>query len=229
MSHPPSRWRALSLMAIPTGADLAASPNSNCILSEFSMKRVLNLLLALSIACWVPAHAETISYTDSGTFSSSTATSAFSGPSETWAFSFQADINPAVLEFGNGGFDFAFSDFSYFLDGSPVAITPSFIRFFTASNGGGFLICFNGTSVATCTDALSPVTFGWPQMYTGPTSGPTLLRGAFTTDFAVVVDSTGYAEPDTTILATAVPEPSTLLLLAPPVLALARRRLYSRC
>lgn len=192
------------------------------------MKRVLNLLLALSVACWVPAHAETISYTDSGTFSSSTAASAFSGPSETWAFSFQADINPTALAFGNGGVSFAFSDFSYFLDGSSVAITPSFIRFFSASNGGGFLICFNGTSAATCTDALGTASFGWPQMYTGPTSAPTLLPGAFTTDFAALVNSTVDSQADTTVVATAVPEPSTLLLLAPPVLALAGRRRYLR-
>jgi len=30
-----------------------------------------------------------------------------------------------------GGFDFTFSNFSYSLDGSPVAIAPTFIRFFS--------------------------------------------------------------------------------------------------
>lgn len=64
-------------------------------------------------------------------------------------------------------------------------------------------------------------------MYMDPSSAPTLLPGAFTTDFAIDVDSTVYEEPDTTVLATAVPEPSTLLLLVPPVLALAGRRRYS--
>jgi hypothetical protein len=108
------------------------------------------------------------------------------------------------LEFGNGGFDFAFSDFSYLLNGSLVAITPTFVRFFTASNGGGFGICFNGTTVANCTEGLGNVTFG-PQLYTGPNSAPTLLPG------------------------TVVPEPSTLLTLAAGLLALdARRRLYWR-
>jgi hypothetical protein len=184
-------------------------------------------LLPVLALCWVPANANTISYTDSGTFSALTPSSAFTGPSEAWAFSFRADTNPAVLEFGNGGFDFAFSSFSYSLNSLPVAITPTFIRFFSATNGGGFEMCFNGTTVASCTDGLGTPTFGWPQMYSGTTSAPTLLTGAFTTDFAAIVNSTLYNQATTTILAVAVPvpEPSTLLTLA-GLLALGARRLY---
>src|SRR5262249_26239481 len=88
------------------------------------------------------AHANTILYSDSGSFSGSTPSTPFSAPGQTWGFSFQADSTPPVLSFGNGGFDFAFSNFSYSLNGSPVAITPTAIRFFTAANGGGFFICF---------------------------------------------------------------------------------------
>ena len=76
------------------------------------------------------ANAGTIFYSDSGTFSASTASSVFTGPSEAWAFSFQADTNPTPLfDVGGGGFSLTFSNFSYFLGGSPVAITPVFIRF----------------------------------------------------------------------------------------------------
>lgn len=125
-----------------------------------------------------------------------------------------------------GGFDFAFSDFSYTLDGSPVAITPTFIRFFSATNGGGFEICFNGTTPSTCTDGLGTATFGWPQMYSGMTSAPTLSSGAFTQDFAAIVNSNVYVQADTTVQAT--PEPSTLLPLAAGLLALSVRRLYWR-
>ena len=63
----------------------------------------------------------------------------------------------------------AFSDFSYTLGCLPVSISPSFVRF-SAFNGGGFEICFDGTTVGTCTDALATATFGWPQMYTGMSS-----------------------------------------------------------
>ncbi len=191
------------------------------------MKSTVNRLLPILALFWAPAHAATISYSDSGTFSASTPSSAFSGPSATWAFAFQADSNPTVLEFGNGGLNFAFSSFSYFLAGSPVAIMPSFIRFFSGTNGGGFEICFNGATVASCTDGLATATFGWPQMYTGATSAPTLLTGAFTTDFAALVGSNAYDQPNTTVRAV-VPEPSTLLTLAVGLLALGGRRLYWR-
>ena len=185
------------------------------------------LLLPILVVCWVPADAGTISYTDSGMFSASTASSAFSGPSEAWSLSFQADTNPTALAFGNGGVSFAFSDFNYTLAGSPVAISPSFVRFFSAPNGGGFEICFNGATPATCTDGVGSPSFG-PQMYSGTTSAPTLLAGAFTETFAAIVSSTVYNQPNTTVQATAVPEPSTLLTLAAGLLSLGVRRLYSR-
>ena len=192
------------------------------------MKNMLKLLLpVLALCCWAPAHADTISYSASGAFSPSTASSAFSGPGETWSFSFHADTNPTIFEFGNGGFNFAFSNFSYSLNGSAVAIIPTFIRFFSGGNGGGFAICFNGTTAQNCTDALG-FTFG-PQMYTGPTSAPTLIPGPFTSDLAVVVNSTAFDVGNTTVQTTVTPEPSTLLTLAAGLLALGvRRRLYWR-
>jgi hypothetical protein len=167
------------------------------------MKTTLRrLLFVLALYC-VPAHADTISYTV-GIVSLST------------TISLQADSNPAVLEFGNGGFDFAFSDFSYLQNGSPVGMTPTFVRFFTAANGGGFEICFNGTTVANCTDGVGNITFG-PQLYNGPNSAPTLLTGAFTFD-----------QGNIGLEARAVPEPSTLLILTTGLLALGGLRLFIR-
>jgi hypothetical protein len=192
------------------------------------MKSSMKLLLPVFALCSVSANADIISYSDSGTFSSSTPSSTFSAAGETWAFAFQADSHPAVSEFGMGGFDFAFSDFSYSLNGSPVAITPTFIRFFSAGNGGGFEICFNGTTVATCSDELG-TGFFTTQMYTGPTSAPTLLPGPFDLDeFGGVVNSVGFNLPNTIVQANVVPEPSTLLPLAAGLLALGGRRFYSR-
>jgi hypothetical protein len=190
------------------------------------MKNRVKLLLPVFALCSVSANANIISYSDSGTFSSSVPSSTFSAPSETWAFSFQADNKPAVSDVGMGGFDFAFSDFSYSLNGSPVAITPTFIRFFSGGNGGGFEICFNGTTVATCSDDLG-TGFFTTQMYSGPTSAPTLLPGPFDLDeFGVVVNSIGFDLPNTIVQANEVPEPSTLLPLAAGLLALGLRRLY---
>lgn len=180
------------------------------------MKSSVKLLLPVLALCWVPAHADTILYTDSGTFAGSTATGSISGKTwaeanDTWAFSFEADSNPAILESGAGGFNFAFSDFRYYLEGSIVSgLTPDFIRFFSGSNGGGFEMCFNGTPPAACPDGLG--TYG-AALYTGMTSSPTLSTGTFTSDsFIVNVGANSYEQPNTTLEASAVPEPSTLLL-----------------
>ena len=134
-----------------------------------------------------------------------------------------------VLSFGNGGFNFAFSNFSYSLGGSPVAIAPTFIRFFSPGNGGGFEICFNRTTAATCTDGLGSPLFG-PAMYTGTTAAPTLLPGQFTESFAAAVGSSTYIQSDTTVQASAVPEPSslTLLTVASGLLALVKGRVHRR-
>lgn len=176
------------------------------------------------------AHAGIIAYSDSGTFSSSTPSDAFgfSGPGKTWAFSFLAASNPTVLESDVSGFNFAFSSFSYSLNGSPVAITPTFIRFFPATNAGGWEVCFSGTNNSTCTEGFANE---GPQMYTGTTSAPTLLPGAFTSTGAhASVGSTDFPfdEPNNTMLAVATPEPSTLLMLAVGLLALGGRRPHWR-
>jgi hypothetical protein len=193
------------------------------------MNAALKRLLPVLTLCWASAYADTIiTYSDSGTFSASTPSDSFgfSGPSETWAFSFQADINPVVSDTGMGGFSFAFSDFSYLLDGSPVAITPTFIRFFSATNFGGFAICFDGMTFGTCSEGLA--TDG-PQMYTGTPSAPTLTPGTYLQDgLGVISDSITYGEPNTTLVGS-VPEPTTLLTLAAGLLVLGGRRRSRDC
>ena len=176
------------------------------------MKTTLHRLIPLFVLCSM-VHAATISYTDSGTFTAATPTAPFSGPSEAWAFAFQADSNPTVLESDAGSFDFAFSNFSYSLNNSPVAIVPTFIRFGSSPNGG-WLMCLNGTPT-NCLAGLSTLGAG-PQMYTGTTSAPTLIPGAFTsTTFDFFLNHTLlFTQPNTTVLAVVVPEPSTLLMLA---------------
>lgn len=184
-------------------------------------------LLPVVALCWIPARASTIFYSDSGTFSALTPSSAFSAPSETWAFAFQIDSNPAVSDVSLGNvFVAAFSDFSYMLNGSPVAITPIRILFFNTVDGGGLGICFSGTPCANgfgITNSSSG-----PQMYTGLESAPTMLSGEFNLNTGVSVSSTIYSQANTTVQATVVPEPSTLLPIAAGLLALGGRRLYWR-
>jgi hypothetical protein len=119
-----------------------------------------------------------------------------------------------------------FSNFSYTLNGSPVAVTPTSLSFFNAAFGGGLAFCFVN-SPNPCT-ALSLNDTGGPQMYTGLESAPTMLTGGFTVHTTFAVGTTLYTQPDTTVQAAAVPEPSTLLTLAAGLLALVGRRVYSR-
>jgi hypothetical protein len=141
-----------------------------------------------------------------------------------------ADSNPTILDFGNGGFDFAFSHFNYWLNGSPVAITPTDIRFFTPANGGGFFICLGPLP---CGNGVFPNGLGtgppFTQLYSGPNSAPTLLTGAYTFQMGVAVNSIGDSAGNDTLLASAaVPEPSSLMLVgtgALGLLGIIRRRL----
>jgi hypothetical protein len=190
------------------------------------MKNRVKLLLPVFALYWVPAHAGTISYSDSGTFTASTPTTTFSGPSKTWAFSFQVDSSPVVSNVQLGiGFSPVFSNFSYTLNGSPVAVTPTSFSFLNGALGGGFSFCFINTP-SPCT-ALSLNNSGpGPQMYTGLESAPTMLTGGFTLNTTFAVGTSLSTQPSTTVQAAAVPEPSTLLTLAAGLLALGVR-IYS--
>jgi PEP-CTERM motif len=193
------------------------------------MNPTLNRLLPVFVLCSVAAHAATISYTDSGTFTASTPATTFSGPGKTWAFSFQVDSSPTVSNVQLGiGFSPVFSNFSYTLNGSPVAVTPTSLSFFNAAFGGGFSFCFiNTPSPCTALSLNNSVPPG-PQMYTGLESEPTMLTGGFTLNTTFAVGSTLYTQPNTTVQAAAVPEPSTLLTLAAALFVLGWRRLYRR-
>ena len=184
-------------------------------------ERVLMVFALLVLV--LPAHAGTILYSDNGTFSAATPTTTFSGPNRTWSFSFQVDSSPVVSVNPGFGFSPVFSNFSYSLDGSPVAVTPTSLSFFNAASGGGFSFCLINTP-APCT-ALSLNDSGGPQMYTGLDSAPTMLTGGFAVHTTFAVGRTLYTQPDTTVQAAALPEPSTLLMLAAGLLALRGRRL----
>lgn len=190
------------------------------------MRSPLNRLLSLLALCCLAARGGTISYSDSGTFASSTPGSAFIVPGETWAFAFQADTNPTILQSTSVSFDLPFSAFTYSLDNSPVALTPTVIRFFSSAVNGGWIICFDGTS--PCTDGLAAEA---PQMYSGTTFRPTLLPGAFTSSFFVAFENTTllYQQPNTTVQATtATPEPSTLFSLTAALVILGVGRICWR-
>ena len=191
------------------------------------MRRLLALTSLLAIASAASAAGSTISVSGSGTFSASTPSSAFSGPSQAWNFSFLVNSNPAVSNVGAGsGFDAAFSNFSYHLNGSPVAITPTFIHFTSSAVQGMFEICF----VSTCTPASGGgFSFAGQQMYSGAESSPTILAGSFTsTIFDVFLGTALYPQANVTVPAAGVPEPMTLSLMGAGLLGLGVLRRYRK-
>jgi hypothetical protein len=184
----------------------------------------LTSLLAVPFA--TSASASPISISGGGTFSASTASSPFTGPSQTWNFAFLVDSNPVVSNVNSGSFDPAFSNFSYVLNGSPVAITPVEIKFFDAAVTGMFAICFS----SACGQTANGLQFAGPQMYSGATSAPTILPGGFTsTIFVAFFGTTLYPQANVTVQAVAsTPEPMTLSLMGAGLLGLGFLRRYRK-
>jgi len=196
------------------------------------MKKSLVLTTLLAILCAVSPSAASILITGGGTFSASTPGTTFSGPSQPWAFSYIVDSNsPVVSNVSAGqGFDPAYSNFSYSLNGAPVAVTPVEIRFFNAATTGMFAICF----VGSCGPTSSGLQFAGPQMYSGAESAPTILTGAFaSTAFVVYVGTALSFQPIVTLQAATIPEatipePVTKSLMAAAFLWVGLLRLYRK-
>jgi len=190
------------------------------------MKKILVLTSLLAVRFTTSASASPISISGAGTFSASTPSSTFTGPSQPWSFSFLVDSNPVVSNVNSSSFDPAFSNFSYVLNGSPVAITPGEIKFFDAAVTGMFAICFS----SACSQTANGLQFAGPQMYSGATSAPTILPGGFTsTIFVAFFGTTLYPQANVTVQAVAsAPEPMTLSLMGAGLLGLGFLRRYRK-
>jgi hypothetical protein len=184
-----------------------------------TLTNILRMSISMATSRWAVAlvfagslSASNITIGAGGTFTAATGTSTFSAPDETWSFSFAVDPQPAVSNASpDNYFDVAFTDFNYSLNNSPVTITPVDIRFFSASQFGGFNICFI-TACSFFDDPANGLEFEGPQMYQGSTSTPTMLVGDFTAAFVdEFADSIEYNQPShQAIMATATPEPSVI-------------------
>jgi hypothetical protein len=187
------------------------------------MLPVRALVVALTVGLGGPLFADLLVVTESGTFvDSNTPITSVSAPFETWSYSFTIDRNPSVSNVSpNVGFDAAFSNFTYSLNGLSVSVTPADIRFFTTSAGGLLDIDF----VANPHPDTVPVTgfqIGDPAVFSGPTDAPTFAPNVyqpasitfFSTDStgAVTVSDAKGNEPDL-IRIQSVPEPSPILVL----------------
>jgi hypothetical protein len=174
-------------------------------------------------------------------FSSGAPTTTFSAPSTAWFFSFNVSSGPLVG--GNpdsNGFDVAFTNFTYQLGAANVVTTPARIRFFCQSITCPFGL-FNVDILATAMPDDNPITgfeFSGAQAFSGSTSSPTILTGAYSTtaptnffsgDSTTVKDFFSGAAINITA-PTGTPEPATFAMVAAAcgLLAWMRRRQSAR-
>jgi len=143
-------------------------------------------------------------------------------PGENWTLSFKLSIPPQTANITSTGFDAAFSNFTYTLNGSTVNVAPQEIRFFTSggAENGLFNIYFGPESGFLNGTPIPEFEFLGAQLFTGSTSNPTLAAGSFGVTEWIYSDATNYDDHTPTsavVSAAVVPEPSSLALLILPL------------
>jgi hypothetical protein len=176
--------------------------------------------------------AEPLLVTASGVFGSFsqyfTPTTGFTAPNATWALSFQVESDPAVSD-TSFGVQFApvFSNFTYILNGAPIALSPAEILFNATSFNGLFNVCLD----SACITHQEGLRLDGSQLYTGSELSPTIVPGNYvTTQLFIGVNNTSFLEPNATVVVSAIPEPTTLWLVGAGLLLLgpaAHRRSFS--
>ena len=130
------------------------------------------------------------------------------GNTFTWTLPTNPVIAPADVD---AGMSFTIPNSSFLENGVPLVGT---FDFFSFGDGGGFDLIVGSGFLINAFGA------GWPpfgqQVYSGPESAPTMLKGPFGTFTDFGNDATGNtSNPGTLkVVSTSVPEPSTLSLLA---------------
>ena len=152
-----------------------------------------------------PASAANITFTGSGTWDADAPTSLLSAPGAGWSFSFE------MPEFVAPNPSTAIGSFAYMLSGSPLAVMPLSIEFYSPADSGGFDIAFGSDlpTLSIYSDALL--------------LGGTLQQGTY--EVFSGIDG-GVTSGAGTIQLQAVPEPATAvsLVLGISLVSLATRR-----
>jgi hypothetical protein len=140
-------------------------------------------VLLLPLACFGQ-----LTVSESGVWSASAPTTTWSAPGASWSYSFVVAANPTVLSSVPGQhFVAPFSNFTYTLNGSPVATTPGTIAWFSTAQGG----------LITINSAGAQFNIYGPQAYSGPESSPTILTGTYplSTPMSVFTSTGNAAQP----------------------------------
>jgi hypothetical protein len=181
------------------------------------MKNFLLIVAALMTVASA-ANASVLLITESGVFSSTDTPNALVAPGGTFSFSFDVPNTGGALSstVTSLGFDVAFSNFSYKLNGATVNATPTDINFDTLGNGGGFEVDF-GLGLTAQNFNISGA-----QMFTGTTAAPVFAIGSYSVSGVTYSDPGNFDLVPTAanVSVTAAPEPSTTLLVSLGTLAL---------
>jgi hypothetical protein len=194
------------------------------------------LLLASAIlyASAVTASASTLTVSVSGQFGSGVIADQLAASDGTWALSFDVDSIAAATNTDMFSFDAPFSDFSYLLNGSAVAVSPQSIRFFDSGDGGLFTVFFGPETGFFNGMPIPEFSFSGDQVFSGTPGNPTILPGSYSVGDALYSDALNYDDEGAfgtvTITGTqsAVPEPSIFWLLFTFTVMMFLARLYRR-
>jgi hypothetical protein len=170
----------------------------------------LVVVLSSIVGCCVTASASSLYISASGTFSASDSADTYVAPGKAFNFNFVVNSNPTPLNGSSLGFDVPVIQFSYTLNGAPVNVTPSEIRFNTLANGGLFDVTFGSGLNAAEFD------FQGSQLFSGTTTSPTFSANSFAVSSWTFSDPANFDLETPTSLsvqATPTPEPSSVLLL----------------
>ena len=138
-------------------------------------------MLLLPLACFGQ-----YTVSESGVWGATAPTTTWSAPNASWSYSFVVNTNPVVSNYSLGNnFTAAFSNFTYTLNGSPVATTPASIVWYSSALSGLFNINFSTASFFQI--------FG-SQAYSGPENSPTILRGTYPINAGSFFRSSGNAD-----------------------------------
>jgi RHS repeat-associated protein len=178
------------------------------------------LLAALALYGASPARADIIySVSVSGQFGSGVTADQLAAPDGTWALSFDVDSNPAATNTDAFSFDAPFSDFTYLLNGSAVAVSPQSIRLYESGDGGLFTLFFGPETGFFNGMPIPEFSFSGGQVFSGTPGSPMILPGSYPVSDVTYSDAINYddegASGTVTIAApqSTVPEPSTFRLI----------------
>ena len=176
------------------------------------MRKPLLLFIWSLAVCGVANAGTLLLVSASGQFSSSDVADSLVAPNGVFSLTFSVDSTPTPLAgtVDSLGFDVPVQYVAYELNGAPVSVVPSEIRFNTLANGG----LFDVTIGSGLTE--DEFEFEGDQAFSGTTAAPVFATGQYDISETLYSDPENFDFPTTSATASISPspEPSTVLLIS---------------